>query len=138
ARQEHDEPDRRRHEAAWPGRVDATGARTARDVDRGLGGREAALWAPPPCHRARERSLARVVRPGGAARGDHHPATARAARRRGRRVPALVARSLVRNPWRGWGSLPPAVWLVFATTLVNRAGTMVVPFMVLYVTRYLG
>jgi MFS family permease len=27
---------------------------------------------------------------------------------------------------------------VFATTLVNRAGTMVVPFMVLYVTRYLG
>jgi len=30
------------------------------------------------------------------------------------------------------------VWLVFATTLVNRAGTMVVPFMVLYVTRYLG
>jgi len=45
---------------------------------------------------------------------------------------------LVRNPWRGVGSLPPAVWLVFATTLVNRAGTMVVPFMVLYVTRYLG
>ncbi len=45
---------------------------------------------------------------------------------------------LVRNPWRGVGSLPAAVWLVFATTLVNRAGTMVVPFMVLYVTRYLG
>jgi len=45
---------------------------------------------------------------------------------------------LVRNPWRGVGSLPAAVWLVFATTLVNRAGTMVVPFMALYVTRYLG
>jgi MFS family permease len=30
------------------------------------------------------------------------------------------------------------VWIVFATTLVNRAGTMVVPFMVLYVTRHLG
>jgi MFS family permease len=27
---------------------------------------------------------------------------------------------------------------VFATTLVNRAGTMAIPFMVLYVTRYLG
>ena len=43
-----------------------------------------------------------------------------------------------RNPWRGVAGLPAAVWLVFATTLVNRAGTMVVPFMVLYVTRYLG
>lgn len=30
------------------------------------------------------------------------------------------------------------MWIVFATTLVNRAGVMVVPFMVLYVTRYLG
>jgi len=44
----------------------------------------------------------------------------------------------VRNPWRGVGGLPAPVWIVFATTLVNRAGTMVVPFMVLYVTRHLG
>lgn len=42
------------------------------------------------------------------------------------------------NPWRGVGGLPASVWFVFATTLVNRAGAMVVPFMVLYVTRYLG
>ena len=42
------------------------------------------------------------------------------------------------NPWRGVSGLPASVWFVFATTLVNRAGTMVVPFMVLYVTRYLG
>jgi MFS family permease len=42
------------------------------------------------------------------------------------------------NPWRGVGGLPASVWFVFATTLVNRAGSMVVPFMVLYVTRYLG
>lgn len=42
------------------------------------------------------------------------------------------------NPWRGVGGLPASVWIVFATTLVNRAGTMVVPFMVLYVTRHLG
>lgn len=42
------------------------------------------------------------------------------------------------NPWRGVGRLPASVWIVFATTLVNRAGTMVLPFMVLYVTRHLG
>ena len=35
-------------------------------------------------------------------------------------------------------ALPASVWIVFATTLVNRAGTMVVPFMVLYVTQRLG
>ena len=45
---------------------------------------------------------------------------------------------LPRNPWRGVGGLPASVWIVFATTFVNRAGTMVVPFMVLYVTRHLG
>jgi MFS family permease len=43
-----------------------------------------------------------------------------------------------KNPWRGVGGLSRGVWFVFATTLVNRAGAMVVPFMVLYVTRYLG
>jgi len=42
------------------------------------------------------------------------------------------------NPWRGVRGLPASVWFVFATTLVNRAGAMVVPFMVLYVTSYLG
>src|ERR687884_1407159 len=42
------------------------------------------------------------------------------------------------NPWRGVGALPASVWIVFATSLLNRAGTMVVPFMVLYVTRQLG
>ena len=42
------------------------------------------------------------------------------------------------NPWRGVAGLPASVWFVFATTLVNRAGAMVVPFMVLYVTSYLG
>jgi predicted MFS family arabinose efflux permease len=44
---------------------------------------------------------------------------------------------LWRNPWRGVGGLPASVWIVFATTLVNRAGTMVLPFMVLYLTREL-
>src|SRR5215208_7299685 len=45
---------------------------------------------------------------------------------------------LLSNPWRGVSGLPRSVWIVFATTLVNRAGAMVVPFMVPYVTRYLG
>jgi predicted MFS family arabinose efflux permease len=43
-----------------------------------------------------------------------------------------------RNPWRGVGELPAPVWIVFAATLVNRAGAMVIPFMVLYVNRHLG
>jgi MFS family permease len=30
------------------------------------------------------------------------------------------------------------VWVLFATTLVNRAGTMVLPFLILYLTRDLG
>lgn len=42
------------------------------------------------------------------------------------------------NPWRGLGNLPAGVWIIFATTLVNRAGTMVLPFLTLYVTQYLG
>ena len=42
------------------------------------------------------------------------------------------------NPWRGLGALPPKVWIHFAATLVNRMGTMVVPFLVLYLTKELG
>src|ERR1700738_2350208 len=39
------------------------------------------------------------------------------------------------NPWRGLGGLPREIWLLFATNLVNRAGMMVLPFLVLYLTR---
>jgi predicted MFS family arabinose efflux permease len=42
------------------------------------------------------------------------------------------------NPWRGLKNLPREVWLLSAATLVNRAGTMVLPFLVLYLTRTLG
>jgi MFS family permease len=38
------------------------------------------------------------------------------------------------NPWRGLGSLPKAVWILFTVTLINRTGTMVLPFLVLYLT----
>jgi predicted MFS family arabinose efflux permease len=44
----------------------------------------------------------------------------------------------IKNPWRGVAGLPAAVWIVFATTFVNRAGSMVLPFLALYGTRHLG
>jgi MFS family permease len=42
------------------------------------------------------------------------------------------------NPWRGLKNLPREVWLLAAATLVNRAGTMVLPFLVLYLTHTFG
>jgi predicted MFS family arabinose efflux permease len=42
------------------------------------------------------------------------------------------------NPWRGLRGLPPHVWVVSGTTLINRAGTMVLPFLALYITRHLA
>jgi predicted MFS family arabinose efflux permease len=42
------------------------------------------------------------------------------------------------NPWRGLRGLPREIWILFATALVNRAGTMALPFLVLYLTRILG
>ncbi|MEJ2422094.1 MAG: MFS transporter [Acidobacteriota bacterium] len=42
------------------------------------------------------------------------------------------------NPWKGLRGLRKEVWALSAATLVNRAGTMVLPFMVLYLTRSLG
>jgi predicted MFS family arabinose efflux permease len=42
------------------------------------------------------------------------------------------------NPWRGLKGLSADVWVIFATTLVNRAGTMVLPFLVLYLVQRLG
>jgi predicted MFS family arabinose efflux permease len=41
------------------------------------------------------------------------------------------------NPWRGLGGLPREVWVLSAATLVNKAGTMVLPFLVIYLTRQL-
>ena len=42
------------------------------------------------------------------------------------------------NPWRGLRELPQAVWILSATTLVNRLGTMALPFLALYLTRSRG
>ncbi len=41
------------------------------------------------------------------------------------------------NPWRGLGGLPREVWLLFATNLINRAGMMVLPFLIVYLAREL-
>ncbi len=42
------------------------------------------------------------------------------------------------NPWRGIAGLPREVWVLAATTFVNRVGTMVLPFLALYLTGPLG
>jgi len=42
------------------------------------------------------------------------------------------------NPWRGLKELPKEIWILSLAMLVNRAGTMVLPFLVLYLTRTLG
>ena len=40
----------------------------------------------------------------------------------------------MRNPWRGLRGLPASLWLLSTAILINRAGTMVLPFLVLYLT----
>jgi MFS family permease len=42
------------------------------------------------------------------------------------------------NPWRGLGRLPRELWVLAAVTLVNRAGTMVLPFLSLFLTQERG
>jgi MFS family permease len=42
------------------------------------------------------------------------------------------------NPWRDLAGLPRESWLIALATLVNRAGTMVMPFLVLFLTRDRG
>lgn len=38
------------------------------------------------------------------------------------------------NPWKGLRGLPREVWIICGITLVNRLGTMALPFLVLYLT----
>ena len=42
------------------------------------------------------------------------------------------------NPWRGIGRLPKEVWVLCGTTLINRMGTMGLPFLVVYLTNSQG
>lgn len=39
------------------------------------------------------------------------------------------------NPWRGLKNLPHNMWVLFWATLINRSGTMVLPFLALYMTK---
>lgn len=41
------------------------------------------------------------------------------------------------NPWKGVGVLPRGMWVLSGTVLVNRLGTMVLPFLLLYLTEHL-
>lgn len=50
------------------------------------------------------------------------------------RVPPLTLFNRIPNPYRGLRGLPADAWIVAATTLVNRAGMMALPFLVLYLT----
>ena len=44
----------------------------------------------------------------------------------------------MRHPWRGLAGLPRELWILAAATFVNRAGTMALPFLALYLTRERG
>ena len=39
------------------------------------------------------------------------------------------------NPWRGLGGLPRDVWVLALATFINRAGTMALPFLALYLMK---
>ncbi|MFI5119581.1 MAG: MDR family MFS transporter [Thermoanaerobaculia bacterium] len=49
-----------------------------------------------------------------------------------------LPRRLALNPWRGLAGLPRALWVLAGATLVNRSGTMFLPFLILYLTKDMG
>ncbi|HRN26615.1 MAG TPA: MFS transporter [Ignavibacteriaceae bacterium] len=42
------------------------------------------------------------------------------------------------NPYKGLKGLPRDMWTLFFTSLINRSGTMVLPFLALYLTKKIG
>lgn len=42
------------------------------------------------------------------------------------------------NPWRGLKNIPHNIWILAFATLINRSGTMVLPFLALYMTSDFG
>ena len=42
------------------------------------------------------------------------------------------------NPWKGLGGLRREIWILAGATLLNRAGTMALPFLALYATQGMG
>lgn len=47
-------------------------------------------------------------------------------------------RKLMKNPWVSLSGLPREIWILFTANFVNRAGMMVLPMLLLYLTRQLG
>src|ERR1700755_40496 len=45
-----------------------------------------------------------------------------------------VRKKLPLNPWAGLSGLPADAWVVATATLINRAGTVVFPFLALYLS----
>jgi len=48
------------------------------------------------------------------------------------------ARRRLWHPWQGLEGLPADAWVLAGATLINRSGNMVLPFLVLYLTQYVG
>ena len=48
------------------------------------------------------------------------------------------ARRRLWHPWQGLAGLPADAWVLAGATLINRSGSMVLPFLVLYLTQYVG
>lgn len=42
------------------------------------------------------------------------------------------------NPWRGLKEIPHNIWILAVATLINRSGTMVLPFLALYMAKDFG
>jgi MFS family permease len=51
---------------------------------------------------------------------------------------ARSALASMRNPWATLSGLPREIWILFTANLVNRAGMMVLPMLLIYLTRDLG
>ena len=49
--------------------------------------------------------------------------------------PDARPRTKIGEPWRRLGGLPSPVWATCITTLINRAGTMALPFLTLFLTQ---
>lgn len=45
---------------------------------------------------------------------------------------------MISNPWKGLKGLPAGMWVVAFAILINRMGTMVIPFLAIYLTTKIG
>jgi MFS family permease len=48
------------------------------------------------------------------------------------------ARRRLWHPWKGLAGLPADAWVLAGASLINRSGSMVLPFLVLYLTQHVG